>query len=279
MVWTTGERAIPGSSIPTGWVISEKVVARTGYFTTKSLVAPVLIVRLSFISHPVSKPHPAGEICNEWQSWSQYLNVRSTIGQSLLQSFVYIALGVLFAGIASLLVVTYAPYAFHTGIPEVIAILSGYVLDAFLSPWTLLIKALGVAMAVASGLSLGKEGPLVHIACCVAHALAGFFPEIRGNEGCFINYRDSGRVLTCIYSQPSSKTQTPRSCCRVRRSGRVRFTSRRRALRIRRARYVRRRDGHPLACLRDILHCCGRTAVCRPLRYSASSTVSGEGKR
>jgi H+/Cl- antiporter ClcA len=36
-------------------------------------------------------------------------------------------------------------------------ILGGYVLDSFLSPWTLLIKALGLALAVASGLSLGKE--------------------------------------------------------------------------------------------------------------------------
>jgi chloride channel 3/4/5 len=29
--------------------------------------------------------------------------------------------------------------------------------DGFLTPWTLLIKALGLALAVASGLSLGKE--------------------------------------------------------------------------------------------------------------------------
>ena len=36
-------------------------------------------------------------------------------------------------------------------------ILKGYVFDAFLSPWTLLIKAIGLALAVASGLSLGKE--------------------------------------------------------------------------------------------------------------------------
>jgi len=31
------------------------------------------------------------------------------------------------------------------------------VFDSFLSPWTLLIKALGLALSVASGLSLGKE--------------------------------------------------------------------------------------------------------------------------
>jgi hypothetical protein len=36
-------------------------------------------------------------------------------------------------------------------------ILGGYVLDAFLGSWTLLIKALGLALSVSSGLSLGKE--------------------------------------------------------------------------------------------------------------------------
>jgi H+/Cl- antiporter ClcA len=32
---------------------------------------------------------------------------------------------------------------------------------------TLVIKSLGLPLAVASGLSLGKEGPLVHVACCI----------------------------------------------------------------------------------------------------------------
>jgi hypothetical protein len=36
-------------------------------------------------------------------------------------------------------------------------ILGGYVFDAFLGSWTLLIKALGLALSVSSGLSLGKE--------------------------------------------------------------------------------------------------------------------------
>jgi chloride channel 3/4/5 len=125
----------------------------------------------------------AGDICTDWQTWSRYFHIKSIILQSLLQSTVYISLGVLFAGTASTLVVSYAPYAFHTGIPEVIAILGGYVLDGFLTPWTLLIKALGVVLAVASGLSLGKEGPLVHIACCAAHLLCSLVPEVRANEG------------------------------------------------------------------------------------------------
>lgn len=36
-------------------------------------------------------------------------------------------------------------------------ILGGYVFDEFLGAWTLLIKSLGLVLAVASGLSLGKE--------------------------------------------------------------------------------------------------------------------------
>jgi chloride channel 3/4/5 len=38
-----------------------------------------------------------------------------------------------------------------------VKILGGYVFDEFLSPWTFVIKSLGLALSVASGLSLGKE--------------------------------------------------------------------------------------------------------------------------
>ncbi|KAI8996437.1 chloride channel [Trametes punicea] len=123
-----------------------------------------------------------GEVCNEWQSWSQYFGVRSIFGQSLLQAAIYIALSIAFAGSSAFLVKSYAPYAFHTGIPEIKAILSGYVLDAFLGPWVLLIKALGLALAVASGLSLGKEGPLVHVACCWAYLLSRLLRQYGQNE-------------------------------------------------------------------------------------------------
>ncbi|KAI9429593.1 voltage gated chloride channel-domain-containing protein [Lactarius indigo] len=47
--------------------------------------------------------------------------------------------------------------AFHTGN------LRRLCLRLILSSWTLLIKALGLALSVSSGLSLGKEGPLVHV--------------------------------------------------------------------------------------------------------------------
>ncbi|KNZ72656.1 H(+)/Cl(-) exchange transporter 3 [Termitomyces sp. J132] len=123
-----------------------------------------------------------GEKCVDWLTWSEFFHIRSIFVQSLLQCFIYVVLAIAFAGSASFLVVTYAPYAFHTGIPEIKAILGGYVFDAFLSPWTLLIKAVGLALAVASGLSLGKEGPLVHVACCMAFGLSRLFSQFSQNE-------------------------------------------------------------------------------------------------
>ncbi|KAF9480503.1 Cl-channel protein [Pholiota conissans] len=123
-----------------------------------------------------------GEVCQEWQTWGNYFHVKSILGNSMLQASIYVVLAIAFAGSAALLVVTYAPHAFHTGIPEIKAILGGYVFDSFLTPWTLIIKALGLALSVASGLSLGKEGPLVHVACCMAYLLTRLFKEFRHNE-------------------------------------------------------------------------------------------------
>ncbi len=45
-------------------------------------------------------------------------------------------------------------------------ILSGFIIRGYLGAWTLLVKSVGMVLAVGAGLSLGKEGPLVHVACC-----------------------------------------------------------------------------------------------------------------
>jgi len=37
-------------------------------------------------------------------------------------------------------------------------------------------------LAVASGLFLGKEGPMVHIACCIGNILTNLFPKYAKNE-------------------------------------------------------------------------------------------------
>ncbi|GAA5857166.1 hypothetical protein JCM8547_009348 [Rhodosporidiobolus lusitaniae] len=73
-------------------------------------------------------------------------------------------------------------FAAGSGIPEIKTILSGFVIRGYLGSWTLAVKAVGLTLSVASGLSLGKEGPFVHIASCVANILSRPFPKYDRNE-------------------------------------------------------------------------------------------------
>lgn len=89
---------------------------------------------------------------------------------------------VFFAFCAAILVQKYSLYAKHSGIPEIKTVLGGFVIRRLLGAWTLITKSLGLILAVASGMWLGKEGPLVHVACCCANIFTKLFPNIRGNE-------------------------------------------------------------------------------------------------
>jgi chloride channel 3/4/5 len=76
----------------------------------------------------------------------------------------------------------YAIHAKHSGIPEIKTVLGGFVIRRFMGSWTLVIKSLGLCLAVASGMWLGKEGPLVHVACCCANLFMKLFDNISSNE-------------------------------------------------------------------------------------------------
>ncbi|ODN78803.1 hypothetical protein L202_04354 [Cryptococcus amylolentus CBS 6039] len=73
-------------------------------------------------------------------------------------------------------------YAAGSGIPEIKTILSGFVIHGYLGGWTLITKSVGLALSVASGLSLGKEGPLVHISSCVGNIVSRLFIKYECNE-------------------------------------------------------------------------------------------------
>ncbi|PCH36064.1 hypothetical protein WOLCODRAFT_166656 [Wolfiporia cocos MD-104 SS10] len=74
-------------------------------------------------------------------------------------------------------------YAAGSGIPEIKTILSGFVIHGYLGGRTLFTKSVGLALSVASGLSLGKEGPFVHIASCIGNIVSRFFNKYETNEG------------------------------------------------------------------------------------------------
>lgn len=70
-----------------------------------------------------------------------------------------------------------------SGVAEVRVILSGFVLHGFLGVKTLVVKTLALVLSVASGLSLGKEGPFVHIATCVGNIACRLFSKYDNNDG------------------------------------------------------------------------------------------------
>lgn len=78
--------------------------------------------------------------------------------------------------------VTYYPAA-GSGVAEVRVILSGFVLHGYLGLRTLLCKTVGLVFSVGSGMSVGKEGPYVHIATCIGNIATRFSSKYRNNDG------------------------------------------------------------------------------------------------
>lgn len=88
---------------------------------------------------------------------------------------------IIFAFTAATLVREYAPYAAGSGISEIKCIIAGFVMKGFLGFWTLIIKSVCLPLAIASGLSVGKEGPSVHYAVCTGNVISRLFAKYRNN--------------------------------------------------------------------------------------------------
>lgn len=70
-----------------------------------------------------------------------------------------------------------------SGVAEVKVINSGFVLHGYLGFKTLVIKTVALVFSVSSGLSLGKEGPYVHIGACVGNIACRLFSKYNDNDG------------------------------------------------------------------------------------------------
>ena len=113
------------------------------------------------------------EHCPEWQNWG---------GFGIFNYFVYVTFSICFAFTAAYLVKFFAPYAAGSGISEIKCIIAGFVMKDFLGFKTLAIKSLTLPLTIASGLSVGKEGPSVHYAVCVGNTIGNLFAKYRNNS-------------------------------------------------------------------------------------------------
>lgn len=111
-----------------------------------------------------------GDSCDSWQRWSSF---------EFVNYLTYIAISLIFSICAVTLILKYSPAAAGSGISEIKCIVSGFVMRGFLSWTTLIIKSIGLPLAISSGLSVGKEGPSVHYAVCVGNSVAKIFKKYR----------------------------------------------------------------------------------------------------
>ena len=77
-----------------GWVIFVKVAVLMASSTTQSHVVRGWIVSVQMPRCTISQACVAGEVCKDWETWSDYLHIKSVFVHSLLQAFVYVALAV-----------------------------------------------------------------------------------------------------------------------------------------------------------------------------------------
>lgn len=114
------------------------------------------------------------EFCPSWHPWST---------ASLARWLLYVMFAGVFSFVAGHLVRTMANYAAGSGISEIKCILAGFVMKGFLGFATFGIKSITLPLVIASGLSVGKEGPSVHVACCVGAVVANWFQRFSRSQG------------------------------------------------------------------------------------------------
>ncbi|KAF7322000.1 Chloride channel protein [Mycena kentingensis (nom. inval.)] len=112
--------------------------------------------------------------CESWHPWSTVSVARWSI---------YVLFAAMFSFVAAHLVRSLAKYAAGSGISEIKCILAGFVMQGFLGFMTFFVKSIALPLVIASGLSVGKEGPSVHVACCVGSLVAGMFVKFRQSQG------------------------------------------------------------------------------------------------
>eukprot|EP00917_Polyrhabdina_sp_WS-2016_P015355 GHVP01033391.1.p1 GENE.GHVP01033391.1~~GHVP01033391.1.p1 ORF type:complete len:720 (+),score=115.53 GHVP01033391.1:1471-3630(+) len=107
---------------------------------------------------------------------------------------------------ALLLTLKIAPKAAGSGVPEIKAILGGALIPQFLSKRIFFVKSVGLLAATAAGLFVGREGPFIHLAACMANQLLStpFYKKYgkNFNERTAILTSAVAAGVTCTFGSP-----------------------------------------------------------------------------
>lgn len=177
-----------------GWVlaISVGVMCFCSYALIEVCVGALSSIRFGFCT---SRPFRPEDECEEdaWISW----------GGGIFDFGANVSIGTAMAAASAWLVFRFAPAASGSGIPEVKTLLNGFVMPDVFTMRTLSIKVPALVLAVASGMALGHEGPMVHVAVCWAHMLTQFSAHFQNAD------RSRELVSAAVAAGVSSAFGTP----------------------------------------------------------------------
>eukprot|EP01062_Namystynia_karyoxenos_P074013 TRINITY_DN70828_c0_g1_i1.p1 TRINITY_DN70828_c0_g1~~TRINITY_DN70828_c0_g1_i1.p1 ORF type:complete len:1020 (+),score=220.84 TRINITY_DN70828_c0_g1_i1:104-3061(+) len=115
--------------------------------------------------------------------WSEMFGYAGASWAETMDNVLYVVICCMMTTLACLLTKTFAPQAAGAGIPEIKAVLGGARIPKIGALRTLLVKYVGVVLAVGGNLSVGKAGPTVHLGFCVAQFVSRAFAKYRRSMG------------------------------------------------------------------------------------------------
>lgn len=116
-------------------------------------------------------------ICSAWVSWHAFVGLSPGFFAFWVDFVFYVGIAVGCASLSAWLCTTFAHNAAGSGIPEVKTLLGGVTIARMFTWRVLFIKLLALPLSVGAAIGVGKEGPLVHLACCWAYSISGLISK------------------------------------------------------------------------------------------------------
>eukprot|EP00474_Spongospora_subterranea_P009228 CRZ09686.1 hypothetical protein [Spongospora subterranea] len=150
---------IPNSLVRTAYTRNRSLSDRRNEKLWRWILTFVIAAAIAIIAFAI------GKTINMLERWKY-----GTIESAMLNSdntFVviglYVSISTLLSAVSAAVIAFYEPVAGGSGIPEIKCILNGVKIPRAVRLKTLFSKSIGIVFGVASGLPIGREGPMIHI--------------------------------------------------------------------------------------------------------------------